>query len=83
MTEWVGYLGLAAFALAWIPQSIDTIKAGRCEINRKFLILAAVGSFCLTLYAYLRDDVVFLLLNGLTTAGALLNLFYKQFPRTE
>lgn len=79
----MGYVGLIAFALAWIPQSIDTIKAGRCDVNLKFLILAAIGSFSLTLYAYFRDDEVFCILNALTTAGALVNLFYKIRPMDQ
>lgn len=78
---WIGYIGLMAFALAWIPQSIETIRAGRCPVNMKFLLLSAVGSGALALYAVLLGDLVFSVLNGLTTAGALVNLFYKLFPR--
>ncbi|MBI3297247.1 MAG: lipid-A-disaccharide synthase N-terminal domain-containing protein [Elusimicrobia bacterium] len=78
---WVGYVGLVAFALAWIPQSLDTIRAGRCEVNRTFLALAGVGSLSLTIYALQQGDPVFATLNALTTLGAFINLCYSLFPR--
>jgi lipid-A-disaccharide synthase-like uncharacterized protein len=78
---WAGYVGLAAFALAWVPQSWETIAAGRCEVNRGFLVLAAIGSLSLTIYALQRGDPVFSLLNALTTAGALINLAYSLNPQ--
>lgn len=79
--EWIGYVGMVAFALAWIPQSYDTIKAGRCEINLTFLLLAGLGSFSLMAYAVLKSDTVFATVNALTTAGALVNTHYKLKPR--
>lgn len=81
--EWIGYLGVAAFALAWIPQCADTIKTGRCPVNLSFLVLAAIGSASLMTYAYLRRDPVFSALNAMTTAGALVNVFYRLAPRKE
>lgn len=79
--HWVGYVGLVAFALAWIPQSYETVRAGRCGANRTFLVLAAIGSLSLTVYALQRGDPVFSTLNALTTAGAGINLCYSVFPR--
>ncbi|MCU0453756.1 MAG: lipid-A-disaccharide synthase N-terminal domain-containing protein [Bacteroidetes bacterium] len=79
--EYIGYIGLTALALCWIPQSVDTLRLGRCDVNLSFLVLSAVGSLSLAIYAVLRSDQVFILVNTLTTAGALLNLFYKIRPR--
>ncbi|MER3522722.1 MAG: hypothetical protein C4326_01300 [Ignavibacteria bacterium] len=79
--HWIGLVGVVAFALAWIPQSLETIKAGRCDVNMMFLLLAALGSFSLMMYAMLQGDPVFSIVNVLTTIGALVNLFYKLFPR--
>lgn len=81
MSAWIGYVGLGAFALAWIPQSWETVRAGRCGANRVFLALSALGSFSLTIYALSRGDAVFSALNALTTAGAALNVFYSCCPR--
>lgn len=74
---YIGYLGALAFALAWIPQCVETWRARRCDVNASFLVLNALGSFSLALYALLKRDAVFVAINTLTTAGALLNLFMK------
>jgi lipid-A-disaccharide synthase-like uncharacterized protein len=79
--QWIGYLGLTAFALCWIPQSIDTIKRGICPVNLTFLLLSCLGSSSLAIYAWSLGDPVFTLLNTLTALGAALNIFYKLFPR--
>ena len=79
--QWCAYVGLRAFAVAWIPQSIETIKAGRCDVNGLFLMLSMTGSLALMLYALMRGDAIFSTVNALTTLGALVNIYYRQFPR--
>ena len=80
--SWIGYTGIIALALCWVPQSWETIKRGRCEVNLYFLILGSLGSICLVVYAISINDTVFSLLNSFTTLGSLFNLYYKIFPRT-
>jgi lipid-A-disaccharide synthase-like uncharacterized protein len=79
--QWLGYAGLTALTLCWIPQSMDTIRLGRCPVNLTFLILSAAGSLLLALYAWHLGDPVFTILNMLTTLSAGLNILYKVFPR--
>lgn len=79
--QWIGYIGLVALVLCWIPQSIETIRLGRCPVNLTFLVLSAVGSLSLAIYAMSLGDPVFSLLNIVTTGGAALNIYYKLFPR--
>ncbi len=79
--QWTGYVGLVALALCWIPQSLETIRLGYCPVNLTFLLLSAVGSLSLAIYAMSLGDPVFSILNVLTTIGALLNLYYKLLPR--
>jgi lipid-A-disaccharide synthase-like uncharacterized protein len=79
--QWIGYGGLAALVLSWIPQSVETVRLGRCSINLSFLILVLIGNICLALYAWSIGDTVFSLLNSVSTVGVLLNLYYKLFPR--
>lgn len=79
--EWIGTVGLTALALCWIPQSVETIRRGVCDVNAAFLILSAVGSALLATYAVLRGDTVFIIVNILTTFGALVNIAVKFFPR--
>ncbi len=81
MNSFIGYVGLAAFAVAWIPQCAETVRDGRCSVNRSFLALSAIGSFSLALYAWSRADLVFSSLNAMTTAGAAVNIYYSLFPR--
>ncbi len=80
--SFLGYLGLFLVAICWLPQTIETIRAGKCGANTMFLILSAVGSICLVIYAIGRDDIIFSVLNSLTTMGALINLYYKLSPRS-
>ncbi len=77
----IGYVGLFLVAVCWLPQTIETIRAGRCGANTVFLLLSAAGSICLVIYAAERDDVIFSVLNSLTAVGALINLYYKFSPR--
>lgn len=81
ISQALGYIGLVAFALAWLPQSLETIRAGECGANAAFLALSAIGSAALTAYAFTRGDWVFFTLNAMTTAGAMLNTWYRAFPR--
>ncbi len=81
--QWIGYLGLAALVLCWVPQSIETIKLGRCPVNLTFLVLSSVGSLSLAIYALSLGDPVFSVLNIITTGGAALNIYYKLFPRKQ
>ncbi|HTY00572.1 MAG TPA: lipid-A-disaccharide synthase N-terminal domain-containing protein [Bacteroidota bacterium] len=78
-----GYLGLSFVVICWLPQTIETLRAGRCGANTLFLILSAIGSICLVVYAVGRNDLVFSLLNSLTAIGALVNLYYKFRPRSS
>lgn len=83
MTALIGYVGLVSFTLAWIPQSWETLREGRCGANLSFLALSALGSLSLAAYAFLRGDAVFASLNALTSAGALINVYFRLFPRAS
>jgi hypothetical protein len=79
--EWLGYVGLATLVVSWIPQSIETMKLGKCSVNIGFLILVLVGNVSLAASAFSIHDHVFFLLNSVSTIGVVLNLYYKLFPR--
>ena len=79
--EYISYIGLIVLTISWLPQSVETIKRGRSEINTYFLVLVAMGSTCLWTYAISIGNMVFSILNFLSTIGALLNLYYKRYPR--
>ena len=79
--ETLGWTGFAILIMAWIPQTIDTIKAGKTEINIAFILMYVTSSAILTIYSVLENDHVFIALNGLLTLGSGINLYYKLFPR--
>lgn len=81
--ELLGWAGFAILILAWIPQTWETIKAGRTEMNIAFILMYAISSMLLTVYSVLENDTVFITLNALLTLGSGINLFYKLFPRKE
>lgn len=81
--ELLGWTGFAILILAWIPQTYDTIKAGKTDINMAFIIMYVSSSLLLTIYSVLEDDAVFIALNAMLTIGSGINLFYKLFPRTN
>ncbi len=76
-----GYGGLIFLALCWIPQTIDTIKAGKVSIKKSFLVLYVIGSVLLLLQAIYIDNIPLILLNCFTTASSSINIFYGFYPR--
>lgn len=79
--ELLGWLGFGVLIIAWVPQTWDTIKAGRTSLNMTFIILYFTSSFCLTVYSILTGDNVFTALNGLLTIGSGINMYFKLFPK--
>jgi lipid-A-disaccharide synthase-like uncharacterized protein len=82
-TEIIGWAGFALLIIAWVPQTFDTIKAGRTEMNIGFILLYVLSSMLLTVYAVLTNDAIFIALNGLLTVGSGINLYYKFLPRKK
>lgn len=79
--ELLGWLGFGVLIIAWVPQTWDTIKAGRTSLNMTFIILYFTSSLCLTVYSTLTGDNVFTALNGLLTIGSGINMYFKLFPK--
>lgn len=79
--EILGWIGFAILVSAWIPQTWQTIKAGRTDISLAFILMYVSSSLLLTIYAFLENDHVFIALNGLLTIGSGINLYYKLVPR--
>ncbi|MBO6794493.1 MAG: hypothetical protein JJ895_11325 [Balneolaceae bacterium] len=79
--EILGWLGFGLLITAWVPQTWDTIKAGRTDMNMIFILLYVTSSLLLTIYSVLTVDYVFITLNALLTFGSGINLFYKIKPR--
>lgn len=74
----IGLIGLLAIVACWIPQTIDVLRKKKVDMKMSFLILYFIGSVSLTIYAV--GDVIFFILNFLTTIGSAINLYFKLFP---
>lgn len=79
--ELLGWIGFGILVSAWIPQTWETIKAGRTSINIAFIIMYFMSSLLLAIYSILIEDPVFIALNFLLALGSGINLYFKLFPR--
>jgi MtN3 and saliva related transmembrane protein len=77
MVSLIGLFGLICIVFAWIPQTVKTVRNKRSDIGLPFLILYILGSFSLTVYSVLLNDIIFMILNGLATFESAINLYYK------
>jgi len=75
--SWLGLAGLALLVAAWIPQSVETIRARRSALDWRFTLLYLLGSGLLTFYSILIKDLVFALLNFLAACMAAMGLYFK------
>ena len=62
--------------IAWVPQTLRTIRTKKVGIHPKFLWIYLLGSALLTIYAILIFDLVFILLNGTATSFSIINIYY-------
>jgi len=75
--NYLGILGLILIAIGWIPQTIQTIKQKKNNLNFKFNLLYTFGSLALVIYAVYIQDMVFILLNGFAFFMSGIGLFYN------
>lgn len=73
---WIGIIGVVLIAMGWIPQTIQTIKERKSNLNIKFALLYTFGSLALTIYAIQLNDLIFAILNGLAFIMASVGLYY-------
>ncbi len=71
--EYIGPAGLLLLLLAWIPETMQNWKEKGRNLNLRFVALYFLGSLALASHAYVLQDMVFVLLNGLATLIALFN----------
>ena len=52
MIDVLGWAGLALLLMAWVPQTLETIKEGKAPVNLLFILLYVFSSAALALYAF-------------------------------
>ncbi len=72
-----GLLGIALILIAWLPETVKNFKATQVKTRTEFLLLYTFGSLLLTIHAFILNDLVFLVLNGLATVISGANLVLK------
>jgi len=75
--EVIGLLGMLLLVSAWIPQTVETIKARKCPLNLQFIIIYVTASTLLTVYSYIIGDWIFFALNFLAALQSAINLAVK------
>ncbi len=78
LIAFVGILGAILLLIAWIPQTLRTIKTKRVGADIRFLYLLFLGSLLLTSYSVLISDYIFLFLNFAATVFGGINLYYYE-----
>jgi lipid-A-disaccharide synthase-like uncharacterized protein len=75
----VGVVGLIILAIAWIPQTLETIKKRKSYLSVRFALLYLSGSLVLAIYSVMINDTVFLILNIVLIIMAVINLYIEFF----
>lgn len=75
--DFLGFIGLIFILVAWLPETIRNIRDSAVNSRWGFLILYTMGSFLLTIYSLLLNNLVFSILNGLAVILAAINIFFK------
>ncbi len=73
MLEYIGFVGLILLVVAWIPETIKSLRSGQTA-KIEFLVLYFIGSILLTVHAIIIGDLVFIILNGLASVLSGLNV---------
>ncbi|MCS7109630.1 MAG: lipid-A-disaccharide synthase N-terminal domain-containing protein [Candidatus Micrarchaeota archaeon] len=76
MFEWIGIIGMIFIVLAWIPQTIKTIRTKKVGMEPKFLWFYMLGCIGLVLYSIYIYDFIFISLNTIALFLNLINIYY-------
>ena len=79
----IGVFGLVLLIMAWIPQTLATIKTKKVGMRRGFIVLYLLGSLLLVVHSVLIDDPVFLVLNAGAALVAAVNLYYSLMSKSK
>lgn len=74
--QFLGVLGMAFIVIAWMPQTLATIRTKRVGMEEKFLWFYLLGCMFLALYAFYIMDYVFLGLNSISFLLNSINIYY-------
>ncbi len=70
----VGVFGALCIVIAWVPETLQTLRTKKTGLSLGFNIIYIIGSAALTWYSITLGDMVFIVLNCIATALSLINL---------
>ena len=76
MYEWFGLIGMLFIVIAWIPQTLRTIRTKKVGVEPKFLWFYLFGCIGLVVYSVYIQDVIFIGLNSISFILNFVNIFY-------
>lgn len=77
----IGIIGMALIIIAWVPETIRTLRTKKTGLELRFNIIYVLGSLLLTVYAITIQDIIFTTLNAILFLISLLNLRYTLRER--
>jgi len=77
----IGILGAILLALAWLFETLESIKKHKSLIDLKFTLIYLVGTVLLTIYSYQKNDYVFLGLQSCLTILIIFEIAYTLYKK--
>ncbi|MEM3455023.1 MAG: lipid-A-disaccharide synthase N-terminal domain-containing protein [Candidatus Micrarchaeia archaeon] len=78
MLELAGIIGMILIVLAWIPQTLRTIRTKRVGVEPRFLWFYLFGCIGLIIYSIYINDPIFIGLNSISFLLNLINVYYYR-----
>jgi uncharacterized protein with PQ loop repeat len=72
----IGILGMLCIIIAWIPQTLRTIRTKKTGMEPTFLWIYFIGGILLASYAFSINDLIFLAMNSIAAILDATNPFY-------
>ena len=76
MISLLGLLGALLIVVAWIPETIHTIRFRKSGLEIHFALIYVLASLLLTIYSIVIADLVFIILNASATVLGIINAYY-------
>lgn len=75
MINLYGFAGLALILAGWVYEAVLVLRKNKKPLPFGFAAMYCAGSIMLTVYSWLLNDLVFIVLNAAAVAMAAVNIF--------
>lgn len=81
LNELIGWLGMIFIAIAFIPETIATIKKGKSELENSFVLPYLVGVLLIIYYSFQINSMPFVALNAILLLFLAIDIYFLLAPR--